>query len=138
MSSKKQMSKVEAHNRFNQLRQEQKAITSKINELENEKREHTLVVDAMKDLDPNRKCFRLIGGVLVERNVKEVLPALKNNEKGLAEILKQLQEQLISKGKEINLIKKEYDIQVGEQNRGGVSAEDGSSEKKPKSSGVLV
>ena len=29
--------------------------------------------------DPNRKCFRLIGGVLTERTVKEVVPALKTN-----------------------------------------------------------
>ena len=38
-----------------------------------------LVIDTLKDVDPDRKCFRMVGGVLVERTVKEVLPALVNN-----------------------------------------------------------
>ncbi len=41
----------------------------------------SLVIDTLKDVDPSRKCFRLVGGVLVERTVKEVLPALENNKK---------------------------------------------------------
>lgn len=40
---------------------------------------HSLVIDTLKEVDPSRKCFRLVGGVLVERTVKEVLPALENN-----------------------------------------------------------
>lgn len=39
----------------------------------------SLVIDTLKDVDPSRKCFRLVGGVLVERTVKEVLPALQTN-----------------------------------------------------------
>lgn len=38
-----------------------------------------LVIDTLKDVDASRKCFRLVGGVLVERTVKEVLPALESN-----------------------------------------------------------
>lgn len=33
---------------------------------------------------PDRKCFRMIGGVLVERSVKEVLPALETNLAGVS------------------------------------------------------
>lgn len=39
----------------------------------------SLVIETLKDVDPSRKCFRLVGGVLVERTVKEVLPALETN-----------------------------------------------------------
>ena len=68
-------SEKEVINTFQTLRQEASQLFSKINELENEKAEHALVIDAIKDLDPKRKCFRLIGGVLVERTVEELQAA---------------------------------------------------------------
>ena len=34
--------------------------------------------------EPNRKCFRLIGGVLVERTVTEVAPQIKTNREGVS------------------------------------------------------
>lgn len=37
------------------------------------------VMDALKKVDPDRRCFRMVGGVLVERTVKDVVPALKYN-----------------------------------------------------------
>ena len=39
----------------------------------------SLVIETLKDMEPGRKCFRLVGGVLVERTVQEVLPALRTN-----------------------------------------------------------
>lgn len=41
--------------------------------------EHQAVIKSLETLDPSRKCFRLVGEVLVERTVKEVLPAVKSN-----------------------------------------------------------
>lgn len=34
--------------------------------------------------DGSRKCFRLVGGVLVERTVKDVVPALQTNNEGVS------------------------------------------------------
>lgn len=36
------------------------------------------------DTDPKRKCFRLIGGILVERTVTEVEPELRINTEGVS------------------------------------------------------
>ena len=39
----------------------------------------SLVIRALKDVDGERRCFRMVGGVLIERTVKDVLPALQHN-----------------------------------------------------------
>ncbi|KAJ3087728.1 hypothetical protein HK102_010428 [Quaeritorhiza haematococci] len=75
---------------FNAYKQELNAIAQKLGELEMEKDEHQLVVDTMSPLDPNRKCFRMIGGALVERTVKDVLPTVQANMAGIENIIKQL------------------------------------------------
>lgn len=33
--------------------------------------------------DPQRKCFQMVGGVLVERTVQDVVPALQTNKEGV-------------------------------------------------------
>ena len=38
---------------------------------------------SLKPMPPARKCFRMIGGVLVERTVGEVLPALEETQTGV-------------------------------------------------------
>jgi chaperonin cofactor prefoldin len=38
-----------------------------------------LVIETLKEVEKDRKCYRMIGGVLVERTVGEVLPALEHS-----------------------------------------------------------
>lgn len=40
---------------------------------------YRLVIETLKEVDGERKCCRLVGGILVERTVQEVLPALEHN-----------------------------------------------------------
>jgi prefoldin subunit 2 len=66
---------------FNGLRTEQRQIANKIYDMESEHQEHKIVIEALKDTEPERKCFRMIGGVLVEGTVEKVLPNLIDNAK---------------------------------------------------------
>ncbi|KAL7210203.1 hypothetical protein ACSBR1_031713 [Camellia fascicularis] len=72
-------------NIYGAMRSDINQIYSKITELEMEASEHSLVMNAIKPLDPSRRCYRMIGGVLVERTIKEVLPAVQRNKEGLEE-----------------------------------------------------
>jgi len=65
------------------MKQELTAIAQKIGELEQEKDEHQLVIDTIKPLDSGRTCYRLVGGILVQKTVKEVLPAVEQNQQGV-------------------------------------------------------
>ena len=52
-----------------------------------------LVLETLEPLPADRKCFRMINGVLVERTVKDVVPALKVNSEGLKKVLEDLVKQ---------------------------------------------
>ena len=64
---------------FQRLEREQTQLLAKLSELQQESREHQLVIDACSKLSHSRKCFRLIGGVLVAQSTLEVKPALESN-----------------------------------------------------------
>jgi prefoldin subunit 2 len=79
--------------------------------------------------DPDRKCFRLIGGVLVERTVRDITPALKTNRDGvrrsfnylsktlltfskILKVIATLAEQYTTKEKDLDSFKREYNIRL--------------------------
>ena len=49
-----------------------------------------LVLDTLAPVPKERKCFRLINGVLVERTVGDVVPALETTAEGLKKVLEGL------------------------------------------------
>eukprot|EP00800_Vazella_pourtalesii_P004682 TRINITY_DN15429_c0_g1_i1.p1 TRINITY_DN15429_c0_g1~~TRINITY_DN15429_c0_g1_i1.p1 ORF type:complete len:134 (-),score=36.37 TRINITY_DN15429_c0_g1_i1:86-487(-) len=122
-------------NQFQKLRTEQRSIGMKISEIEMDQNEHKLVIETLKDLDPTRRCFRMVGGVLVERDVASVLPTLRVNFEKMGELLVKLNAQLITKGKEITAYKEKYQIKIeGEKEEREVEM---TGEKKA-TQGVLV
>ncbi|XP_075049343.1 prefoldin subunit 2 [Mixophyes fleayi] len=123
---------------FNRLRQEQRSLASKEAELEMELNEHTLVIETLKDVDPSRKCYRMVGGILVERTVKEVLPALENNKEQINKIIQSLGTQLRDKGRELNDFREKHNIRLmGEDEQKNAPKESGDGSKTG-SAGVLV
>lgn len=70
------------------------------------------MIDTLKSVEDDRKCFRLIGGVLCERTVKSVLPQLNDAKEQLEKLIAQRQEQLTAKGVEINKFREKHNIKI--------------------------
>lgn len=60
-----------------------------------------LVLETLTPLSGNRKCFRLVNGVLMERTVSDVLPVLQTNADGLKKVLEDLVQQYQSRQDEM-------------------------------------
>ncbi|KAM8881194.1 prefoldin subunit 2 [Synchiropus splendidus] len=100
---------------FQRMRQEQRSLASTAANLEMEMNEHSLVIDTLKDVDPSRKCFHLVGGVLVEMTVKEVLPALVNNKEQITKGIESINTKMQEKGQELREYRERYNIRfIGE------------------------
>ncbi|XP_071737976.1 prefoldin subunit 2 [Rutidosis leptorrhynchoides] len=121
--------------KYGSIRTEMNQIYSKITELEMEASEHSLVINAIQPLDPTRRCYRMIGGVLVERTIKEVLPAVQQNKEGIELVIARLNEALERKKKELTDFETKYKIRIRKNE--GDSMDDGS-KKEGSAQGVLV
>jgi len=97
---------------YNKLRQEYAAVFRLILDMEEEKKEHLLVYDAIKPLDKDRKCWRLVGGVLVERTTGEVVPDLEVHVENINKMSEAYTELLKKKEKEIFDFEKEYGLKT--------------------------
>ncbi|KAF8165569.1 Prefoldin beta-like protein [Crassisporium funariophilum] len=107
------LSDQEIQQTYVRLQNELQALARKIGELESEADEHSLVLTTLDQAlaeDPDRKCFRLIGGVLVERTVKDVNPALRTNRDGIRKVVATLAEQYTTKEKDLDTFKRQYNI----------------------------
>ncbi|KAL8693804.1 MAG: hypothetical protein Q9218_001452 [Villophora microphyllina] len=74
-----------------------------------------LVLETLKPLPDDRKCFRMINGVLVERTVKDVMPALQTNSDGLRKVLDELVKQYKRQQEEMEKWKKKNNVQIVQQ-----------------------
>ncbi|KAI9000801.1 Prefoldin beta-like protein [Trametes punicea] len=112
-ASQARPSAQELQQQYNRYQSELQTLASKIGELEQEAEEHNLVLSTLDEAlaeEPDRKCFRLVGGVLVERTVKDVVPALKTNRDGIQKVIANLVEQYKTKDEEFENFKREYNI----------------------------
>jgi prefoldin subunit 2 len=64
---------------YQEIQQEAQRLVVKISELEMDRNEHRLVEETLEPLDPQRRAYRLVGEILVERTVDEVLPTIRGN-----------------------------------------------------------
>ena len=72
-------------------------LINKIAELQQEVREHKLVLDAFDGVEPTRKCFRMIGGVLVQRTAEAIRPDLESNIVNIEKAITSLNETVLKR-----------------------------------------
>ena len=89
-------------------------MRSKVAELDNEMQEHLRVVKTLEPLPADRRAFRLIGGVLVEKTVGEVLPDVKQQQDQLNQLILRLTDTITEKEKELKKMQKDFDLQKKE------------------------
>merc|ERR1711915_35582 len=101
---------------FQKMRENQRNLASKISELEVDIKEHETVIEALKEVAADRKCFQLIGGVLTEKTVGEVMPNLANKKTQITGVTEHLHKELEKAGQDLIKYKEEHNIQIrGEQ-----------------------
>ncbi|XP_012219064.1 prefoldin subunit 2 [Linepithema humile] len=121
---------------FQTLRDEQRMCVKKLSEMEMELNEHKIVIDTLKNVDPKRKCYRMIGGILCERTVEDVMPALVTNKEQLAKVIDALNDQVTKKGIEINEYKEKHNIRIRGQD--DLQRQDENSNKEAKRNAIVV
>lgn len=122
--------------RFQQLLNERDQLTSAQIDQQQKLAEHDLVIKTLEPLDAARKCFRLVGDVLVERTVGEVLPAVKSNRDHLAALVSTYGKQLEAKQKEVLAYQEKYNIRI--KGEGEPSSSGSGGKPAAGSQGVLV
>ena len=78
-------------------------------EIEDEKKENELVLESISNLEDNRKCWRLVNGVLMEKTKLEVVPEMRTVINNLNAVTKQITDTLVSVKQEIRNLEQAYD-----------------------------
>ena len=78
----------EVAKRYNILHQETNALVSRLMEVEDERKENQLVLESIGKLEDDRKCWRLVNGVMFEKTKAEVVPELETMVKNLLAVAK--------------------------------------------------
>lgn len=126
MSAEQKKNESDLSQQYNLYKQSLQQLAQKIVDLEVESNEHALdkcffmiyfyeirlVIETLMNHPSERKCFRMIGGVLVEKNVKEVLPSLKTNQEGIKSMIDQLSKQYKSQEEQFNKWQKDNNIKI--------------------------
>mmetsp|Transcript_6768 Transcript_6768/g.13070 ORF Transcript_6768/g.13070 Transcript_6768/m.13070 type:complete len:128 (+) Transcript_6768:260-643(+) len=109
--------------RLQTMKEESTGLAQKIAELDQEKHEHSLVLDTLSGLPGERKCYRLVGSVLTERTVGDVNPAVKDNMEKLDGLIGELTKKLHEKEKEMMEFQQKHNLRFQKEGAGkGVRA----------------
>ncbi|CCF60671.1 hypothetical protein KAFR_0L00640 [Kazachstania africana CBS 2517] len=98
--------------KYNEYKQILEDLQAKIIELGHDKDEHDIVLDTLEKTDPERKCYRMVGGALVESDVATTKPILIKKKQSLEEAISNMRSELVKIANEFDKWKKDNKIQV--------------------------
>ena len=78
-------------------------------EVEDERKENQLVLESISKLEDDRKCWRLVNGVMFEKTKAEVVPEIETMIKNLLVVAKQLNDGLHQKKQEMSKLEQAYE-----------------------------
>ncbi|SOV82558.1 prefoldin subunit 2, putative [Plasmodium sp. gorilla clade G3] len=125
---------------YEQIEKDRVQLVSKIEELYQDVVEHKLVLEALENVPSDRRCYRMVGEVLVERTVGEIKPALLDHKNKVEQVIAECQKQLDQKNNEIsNFIKsaKAGNLPGGIMNRNTSEDTNNLNDKEKKSDGII-
>eukprot|EP00747_Dinoflagellata_sp_TGD_P167776 gnl/TRDRNA2_/TRDRNA2_192866_c0_seq1.p1 gnl/TRDRNA2_/TRDRNA2_192866_c0~~gnl/TRDRNA2_/TRDRNA2_192866_c0_seq1.p1 ORF type:complete len:141 (-),score=44.52 gnl/TRDRNA2_/TRDRNA2_192866_c0_seq1:79-501(-) len=117
--TERELTPQEVQAAFQQIEKECTMLINKISELDQEVNEHNLVVKAFEKVEPTRRCFRMVGGVLTERTVAEVRPAVESNAEKIRQAAQQLEKQLQLKSQQRAKFQEKYGLNKPKEQGGG-------------------
>ncbi|KAK8885096.1 hypothetical protein M9Y10_044225 [Tritrichomonas musculus] len=98
--------------RFSQLRQELKELQSKEIQFELDLQQHERVLSSISSLPDDRKCYRLVGEVLVQMTIGQAKPALEQQKNSLSELVSTFKQKVQAKEDEMLKFQKDNNIQI--------------------------
>ena len=99
-------------NAYQKLVDERNALANATLDRQAEVEQHDLVIQRLKPMECGRKCFQLVGDVLVQSTVMEVLPTLEQTRNQLAGAAENIEKQFTAKGEEISRFEEKYKIRM--------------------------
>lgn len=80
--------------KYNQYQSTINEISAKITQLKSDQDEHNIVLETLSSTPDDRKCFRMVGGALVEKTVGETKPVLNLKLENISKTIVSLNDEL--------------------------------------------
>ena len=121
--------------RYKQMRRECQQLATKVSELELESNEHQLVIDTLTPIEPERRAFHLVNGVLIQKSAGVVLPEVASRKASIEALIEQLKGFLATKEKDSKEWKEKYNIRTQQEHEAMQKAREAEAKKAGRAAG---
>ena len=129
------VSEHEVIERYKQMRRECQQLATKVSELELESNEHQLVIDTLTPIEPERRAFHLVNGVLIQKSAGVVLPEVASRKASIEALIEQLKGFLATKEKDSKEWKEKYNIRTQQEHEAMQKARGAEAKKAGRAAG---